>query len=152
MSQQRPDAPTPQPVPVDPQPVAPKSVTPEPVPSDRIEPIPVPPAPKPVVDEPLSLVDDAELEDGISKVHAISGSLTNIEGHQFLRPLSANGTGATRCRLFHSRIAEAPLDHMQKNINEWIDSGKIEIKHVGHVMGTMSGKSNEANLIVMVWY
>jgi len=62
------------------------------------------------------------------------------------------GQGATRCRIFHSKIAAAPLENMEQAINEWLDSEKIEVKNVGHVIGTMEGKRPEPNVIVMVWY
>jgi len=71
---------------------------------------------------------------------------------EFKRPMNLDGTGATRCRIFHSKIAEAPLSVMQHHINEWLDSEEIEVKQVGHVVGTMQGKSTEPNLIVVVWY
>jgi hypothetical protein len=74
------------------------------------------------------------------------------EEHEYQRSLNLTGTGATRCRLFHSRIALAPLEHLEKTINDWIDAEDIEIKHVGHVIGEMSGKTQEDNLLVMVWY
>ena len=57
-----------------------------------------------------------------------------------------------RCRLFHSRVAEAPLEHMEEQINAWLDSEEIEVKEVGHVVGEMVGKTREQNLIVLVWY
>ena len=70
----------------------------------------------------------------------------------FKRPLNLTGQGATRCRVFRSRIAAAALDFMENQVNQWLDSEKIEIKHVGHVIGVMEGKTPEPNVIVMVWY
>jgi hypothetical protein len=71
---------------------------------------------------------------------------------QFKRPLHLSQTDATRCRIFHSRIALGPLEHMERSINEWVDSQDIGIKHVGHVIGVMEGKTAEPNLIMVVWY
>ena len=71
---------------------------------------------------------------------------------QFKRPLNADGSGATRCRLFHSKIAVASLEFMEHQINEWLDAEKIEIKHVSQIIGTMEGKRPEPNLMVIVWY
>jgi hypothetical protein len=68
------------------------------------------------------------------------------------RPLNVTGQGATRCRVFHSKIAVGSLDFMQNQINEWIDSDRIEVKQVGQVIGVMEGKIAEPNLIVTVWY
>jgi len=36
--------------------------------------------------------------------------------------------------------------------NEWLDSDDIDVKEVGHLIGTMHGKIDEDNIIVMVWY
>ena len=70
----------------------------------------------------------------------------------FTRGMNLDGTGATRCRLFTSKIGLGPLTHMEEMINEWLDSENIEIKHVGHVIGTMEGKRAEDNVLVLVWY
>ena len=77
---------------------------------------------------------------------------TSVSKATFKRPLNINGQGATRCRVFRTRIAGAALDFMENQINQWLDAEKIEIKHVGHVIGTMEGKTPEPNVIVMVWY
>lgn len=153
-----------EPVPIDPEPVP---VNPEPVPADPdepaiIEPLPSDPdddrvviPPEPVeeeVEEPLTLIEDFD-DSGPSKVKAReAGSPLDADMIEFKRKPNVNGTGAIRCRMFHSRMALAPLGHMQSNINEWIDNNEIEIKHVGHVIGLMEGKSPEPNIFVMVWY
>lgn len=104
-------------------------------------------------DEPISLVEPADKAAGISSVRAFGAAATQAAvSAQFTRPLNVTGSGATRCRMFHSRIAVAPLEYMQKQINEWIDGEKIEVKHVGHVIGIMEGKVPEPNLVVVVWY
>ncbi len=146
-----------EPVPVDPQ-STPADLD-EPV---LIDPVPVEPdddrvviTPEPVekeVDEPLTLIEDYD-DDAPSKVKAReAGSPLDADKIVFKRTPNVNGTGAIRCRVFHSRIALAPLEYMQTNINEWIDNNEIEIKHVGHVIGLMEGKSPEPNMVVMVWY
>ena len=102
-------------------------------------------------DEPIRLVD-SEGEPS-SQLRAF-GAAALAGGHEekFSRPLNVTGQGATRCRLFHSKISLTPLEHMEQTINEWLDSEKIEVKHVGHIIGTMEGKRPEPNLVVMVWY
>lgn len=161
MSEQNNNASQGKPVPVEPVPVQPVPV--DPIPSgagtfdigDNAEPTPVAPEQvQPAVeesDEPISLVE-SDAEDGVSKVRAHASRSSMTDQHTFVRPLNKNGTGATRCRLFHSRVAQAPLEHMESSINEWLDSEEIEVKQVGHIIGTMEGKSREPNLILMVWY
>ena len=114
-------------------------------------------------DEPISIEPDADDEAPISlaeggpsgarAVRALGGaSAADKRTSKFSRSLNVTGQGATRCRIFRSKIAIASLDFMENQINEWLDSDQIEIKHVGHVIGTMEGKRPEPNLIVTVWY
>lgn len=110
-------------------------------------------------EEPISLVPDDEgisLEDSGETHHSVKAfgarGLGVEKKSNFKRALNMSGTGATRCRMFHSRIAQAPLEYMEKQINDWLDGELIEVKHVGHVIGTLEGKTPEPNVIVMVWY
>jgi len=158
MPQPNNSTPQPEPVPVEPEPVAPQPVEPEPVSLEPApEPVPVDaaeiaPAAEDDVDEPISLVE-TDGEGGTSKIRARGTTLLGEEKREYARSLNKTGTGATRCRIFHSRIALAPLNHMENSINEWLDSDEnLEIKHVGHIIGTMEGKSREPNLIVIAWY
>lgn len=133
---------------------------PIPVPPPGAGPIPVPPpAPRRVEeDEPIALVDLEDWEkpaaDGTGVKKRVAGAEARGLTHkvQFNRPMNITGQGATRVRLFYSKIADGPLLHMENTINEWIDEEKIEVKHVGHVIGTLEGKRAEPNLIIVVWY
>ncbi len=103
-------------------------------------------------EEPISIEGGDE---GVTAVRAIGAARSAGAAQSkstFKRPLNVNGQGATRCRVFRSRIAAAALDFMENQVNQWLDSEKIEIKHVGHVIGVMEGKTPEPNVIVMVWY
>ncbi len=142
------NSPSPEPFPVDPD-----TTPPEPTP---IEPKPIliiPDEPTEEVEEPISLVE-SEDADGPSKVRALhsASEILGKKKEQFRRSLNVTGQGATRCRIFHARIALDPLEHMQQTINEWVDVEDLEIKHVGHVIGVMEGKHPEPNLIMIVWY
>ena len=102
-------------------------------------------------DEPIRLVE--ENGTGATAVRAFGASAAGVgKKAGFKRPLNLTGQGATRCRVFHSKVAVNSLENMEQSINEWLDSEKIEIKHVGHIIGVMEGKRPEPNLIVMVWY
>jgi len=100
-------------------------------------------------EEPISL--EAEGPSGMSISHKVSVRGAAGE-HQFKRPLQTTGTGATRCRVFRSKISVPALEGVQESINTWLDSDAIDVKHVGHVIGTMHGKTDEDNFIIMVWY
>ncbi len=143
MAEQNPNVSQSQPTPMEPQPV---EQEPKPVPIE-IEPLPIKPTPE--EEMPITLVD-SEFQ-GPSKVHAVAKGM-QVEKHDFQRPLNVTGTGATRVRIFHSRIAIAPMEMMEKAINSWIDAEEIEIKHVGQLVGTLEGKNPEPNIITMVWY
>jgi hypothetical protein len=142
------------------------SPTPPPVPpessDEEIEPIEIPQAePDPEEEEPIALVGDDEeeslgLEDapsGSSKIQAFGAAAAAGRSEQkFSRKMNLTGAGATRCRVFHSKITVAAIEHMINTINEWLDGSEAEIKHVSEVVGTMEGKKPEPNIIVTVWY
>lgn len=102
--------------------------------------------------EPISLVD-SDSEGGASQVRRLAGLDERMKGiKEFRRPVNLTGTGATRCRVFHTKISATSLKGMEDQINEWLDSEEIEVKHVGHNIGMLQGKSAEENLIVTIWY
>ena len=107
--------------------------------------------------EPLSLADEDPTGSlsGMSstKIQAF-GTQTDALLHkqQYKRIPTLSGTGAVRCRLFHSKITLGALDHMTNSINEWLDENEIEVKYVAQVVGTMEGKTPEPNVIITVWY
>ncbi|MCD6304590.1 MAG: hypothetical protein J7M21_06475 [Planctomycetes bacterium] len=104
--------------------------------------------------EPLSLVDEDEMAaapgEGLKTFGPHAQQAKKVK--EFKRPLNADGSGATRCRIFHSKIAVPSLEFMEEQINDWLDGADIEVKHVGHLIGTMEGKRPEPNLLVIVWY
>ncbi len=107
--------------------------------------------------EPLQLEGGDEPVAGAqtsSKIRAFGGAAggRRTVKQEFKRPLNVNGTGATRIRVFRSKITVAAIDHMVNQINEWLDGGEIEVKHVTDVVGTLEGKTPEPNLIITVWY
>lgn len=138
---------------------------------DDAEPQPVPvPVPAPVKSgEPQSAkIDFAHREEvSVEKISIVEevgsntakkskafGTASMSEGHKkdYKRPLNNDGKGATRCRVFHSKIQENPLLHMETVINDWVDEEGIEIKHIAQCIGIMEGKRAEPNLLVTVWY
>ena len=133
---------------------------------------PAPPASKtPPEDEPIALVDEPIAVEGgaggkpdqaptirptgappASAVRAIKSTLDLAKRTEFKREPVNTGTGAVRCRAFHCKIAESSIEHMENQINAWLDDENIDVKHVGHIVGAMEGKHTEPNIIVMVWY
>jgi len=120
---------------------------------ETLEPIVVPEvAPVDEAEEPLTLISDDQMDSGMSKIQAIGQGALHAEESEYRRALNVSGNGATRCRVFHSKISPVPLEYMQKQINEWLDSADIEVKSVSQVVGVMEGKRAEANIIVTIWY
>lgn len=136
-------------------------------------PNPPPPPPKiPVEDEPISLVEpdeSVEVEAASSDStmgmsirpmgssessirRAIKSTLDVDRRKEFKRKPVNTGKGAIRCRVFHCKITESSIEHMENQINTWADDEDIDIKHVGHLVGAMEGKHTEPNIIVLVWY
>jgi hypothetical protein len=134
---------------------------------------PVPPPKKPVEDEPIALVEESEQftmepqspgESGVvtsirpsgaaagSAVRAIKSALEMDKRTQYKRKAVNTGQGAIRCRVFHCKIAESSIQHMESQINSWLDDEDVDVKHVGHVVGAMEGKHTEPNIIVLIWY
>lgn len=106
--------------------------------------------------EPIGLVETDETEGtkrGQIKAFGSGAGGPEVSGKTgFERTPTTTGKGAIRCRVFHSKIAEAPLQYMQGQINKWLDGEEVEVKHVGHLVGNFEGKTTEPNMIVMVWY
>ena len=101
----------------------------------------------------LGALEPASPEDtGISKVKFGDSLGGNVSDMKFRRPLNVDGSGATRCKIFHSKIADAPLKVMEHHINEWLDSDKVEAKFVSTCVGVLQGKSSEPNVIITIWY
>lgn len=104
---------------------------------------------------PLSLTDEEETSGrSPTRIQAFGAhtAVAGMEGHEYKRTPNLTGAGAIRCRLFHSKITVAALDHMVNTINEWLDADEIEVKYISQVIGTMEGKKPEPNVIITVWY
>lgn len=101
---------------------------------------------------PLAGPGRAEASGKSAKIQAFSGHARERVSKEFKRPLHLAGTGATRCRIFNSKITVTAMDHMVSQINEWLDGDEIEVKCVNQVVGTLEGKTAEPNVIVTVWY
>lgn len=101
-------------------------------------------------DEPIALEETEGT--GATKVKMLGAREALARKAEFKRPLNLNGTGATRFRMFRTKLAIASLEALEDQINEWLDSQEVEVKHVAQVIGTVQGKTPEPNLIVTVWY
>jgi len=92
--------------------------------------------------------------EGHAEMKAFGGgrSLGLKAGAEFKRSLNLTGHGATRCKVYYSKVSPPSLEFMESQINHWLDSEQIEVKQVTQVIGVMEGKTPVPNLIVVVWY
>jgi hypothetical protein len=104
---------------------------------------------EPPEEEPLTISEGSATR-SISHTGGLNAQLAS--GHQFSRPMQQSGKGATRCRIFRSKISVPAVEGLEEHINDWLDSDDIDVKDVGHMIGTMHGKIDEDNIIVLVWY
>lgn len=118
-------------------------------------------APVQVDDEPsIALVDEpADKPAGPSKIRAFGAAGDSVAGmpvfddSHLARQLQKTGQGATRCRIFHSKLTDAAVAFMSQNINEWLDQNpEVEVKHVASTIGVWEGKHPEPHLILTLMY
>ena len=102
-------------------------------------------------DDAISLAEESD-ESSKNTVKIMGTRKILASKETFTRTPTLTGAGAVRCRVWYSRIAVAPLQYMEQQINEWLDANQIEVKSVTQVVGVMEGKSPEPNVIVTVWY
>jgi hypothetical protein len=106
-------------------------------------------------EEALSLVDEEEFESSGRMISAFGAEKkSTVEDDSNLhRSLQKTGTGATRLKVFHSKMNEGAVEFMIHLVNEWVDSNPdVEIKNVQSTVGMWEGKHSEAHLILTVWY
>lgn len=113
-----------------------------------------PPKPAPPEDS-LTLVGEGDL--GKSHIIRAMGAATGFgetwDDSKFKRKMNTPGTGATRMRIFHTKMNDGASAFMVHQINEWLEShSEIEIKFVESAVGVWEGKHAEAHLILTVWY
>ncbi len=71
----------------------------------------------------------------------------------YRRALLRGTPNATRCKTFHCKLADGPINYMCEQINEWADGDdSIEIKFATSTIGVIEGKHVDPHLIVTVFY
>jgi DNA-directed RNA polymerase subunit M/transcription elongation factor TFIIS len=106
--------------------------------------------------ESLTLVDEREFEQSGRKIEAFSEKANKTHvAHEavYKRPLQKTGAGATRVKVFHTKLNDGAVEFMAHIINEWVDSNPdVEIKDSQTTVGIWEGKHPEPHLILTVWY
>lgn len=110
--------------------------------------------------EPIELEggdDDTPMDMSQSQIQAV-GKATLGQEHmwddsKYKRPIDPMAIGASRCRVFHTKLSQGALDFMNNQVNEWLDGNTdIAIKFAMTTVGPFEGKHTEPNLILTVFY
>lgn len=121
-------------------------------------------APIPLVDDvPIALIDEKPASAGRASgpaIRSIGGGLGGMTEaaaaavrQNLRRPLLTGTPNATRCRVFHCKLADGAFGHIAAQINEWADGDEqIEIKFATSCIGVVEGKHADAHLIVTAFY
>ena len=107
----------------------------------------------------LPLMTDSE-PTGVSEASGIDepsgfrvAGVAELEGRPVPPSPGRTGTGARRVRTFHSKLSEGAVNHLDEQINAWLESHpEIEIKFANTTVGVWEAKHAEPNLIVTVFY
>jgi hypothetical protein len=81
---------------------------------------------------------------------AIGAKKTTTE---YKRSLNKTGQGASRVRVFHTKLADTAMSYLEGQINDWLDNQpEVEVKFSNTTVGMVEGKRSEPHLIITVWY
>jgi hypothetical protein len=85
-----------------------------------------------------------------------AGGITEVAGvneAHLRRALLRDVPNATRCRVFHCKLADAAMNYMCEQINDWADANEdVQIKFATSCIGVVEGKHADPHLIVTVFY
>lgn len=71
----------------------------------------------------------------------------------YKRALLGDSSHATRCKTFHCKMADAPIVHLNEQINEWVDAHPdVAIKFATQTVGVIEGKHSDPHLLITIFY
>jgi hypothetical protein len=71
----------------------------------------------------------------------------------YKRSLMTESPHATRCKTFHCKMSDAPIVHLNEQINEWVDAHPdVVIKFATQTVGVVEGKHNDPHLLITIFY
>jgi hypothetical protein len=129
-----------------------------------VRPMQTPGAPAPVArptqqaDDSIALVEDLEEVAVQKSATPIPSKIkfgpdTGHKKHDWKRKPHVTGTGACRVKSFHAKYSDQGVEHMDDQINEWLDDHpEIEVKFVSTTVHVFEGKIREPAIVMNVWY
>ena len=86
-----------------------------------------------------------------SKIHLL-GRHDGLDQERWTRTPNTNGTGATHCKTFVSKLRLEAIAHMDNHVNEWLEAHpEVEVKFTTSSIGKLVGKVSEDALFLTVW-
>ena len=117
----------------------------------ELEEAPAPAAKKKQEDELPDAIDLVDDDDHEAREIKMFGARQRVE-RTWKRQPNADGTGATRVRTFVGKLRLDAIEHLDDQINEWLEEHpEFEIKNVTVSMGVLKGKTNEEAIFINVW-
>jgi len=99
-------------------------------------------------------ISDADQDDNDSsgsRIHML-GRNDGLDKELWTRTPNANGTGATHCKTFVSKLRLEAIAHMDNHVNEWLEQHpEVEVKFTTSSIGKLVGKVSEDALFLTVW-
>lgn len=109
-------------------------------------------APVPIPDE-LTTFPLEDVEPGAAPMAAPAPAAVPAATPSGRRAPRPGAQGATRVRIFHSKLSDGAVAHLDQQINDWLDQNPdVEVKFADTTVGTWEGKHPEPNLIVTLFY
>ena len=104
--------------------------------------------------EPEPIEIEIEGDDGPQRTIQTfgGGSGAAKQETKWKRQPNKTGHGATHVRTFVSKMRLDAIEHLDEQINEWLDEHpELEVKFVTTSHGTLTGKTKEEAMFVSVW-
>ena len=104
--------------------------------------------------ERVSLVDASEVGErpSLASIQTPGGPAVGT-GPDFQRPLGPPDVPPTRIKIFHAKLSDGAVRHLETLVNEWIDGNpEVVVKHATTTVGQWEGKHAENHLIVTIYY
>ncbi|HOB75383.1 MAG TPA: hypothetical protein PKG54_12765 [Phycisphaerae bacterium] len=104
-------------------------------------------------DEPISVPLEEVAFDSSAPAIATSPPPVSTAATVSRRPPRPDASGATRMRIFHARLSNGAIAHLDQQVNDWLEQNpEIEIKFANSTVGIWEGKHAEPNLILTLFY
>lgn len=104
------------------------------------------------VDE-IELAEDDDDEDVNKEIITFDKNRVDEDAKKWNRTPDPDGKGAIRCRSFVAKLRMDAVEHMDEQINDWLDAHpNYSVKHVSSTVGVLKGKEKEDALFLTLFF